>query len=233
MKNRLTHRALVAASLASCAFAVAPLAAAGNYNPHKCKSSSDDQLIGGLVGAVAGGVLGSQVAGNGARTEGSVIGAIAGGVAGAAIADGDDCKRSRANTNYYSGSTRQAHYSNRHRHNHNYNRNRNTRSSTYGHNYNYGHGYNNYQNYYGYRNDYSRQEELRYINHQIDELRDRRRRLEARAHYNPSPKLRRKIHRIGDELKVLKDRRRALKKNRRSDRNRGHYHNGSVCYAHH
>lgn len=40
-----------------------------------------------MVGAVAGGIFGSQVSGNGARTEGSVLGAVLGGGLGAAIAD--------------------------------------------------------------------------------------------------------------------------------------------------
>ena len=50
-------------------FAVAPVASAQTF--------SDNQLLGGLIGATAGGVFGSQVSGNGARTEGSAIGAVA------------------------------------------------------------------------------------------------------------------------------------------------------------
>lgn len=59
------------------------------YNAHdKCKSKeSDKKLLGGVIGAIAGGVIGSQVSGNGARTEGSAIGAVLGGLAGAGIAD--------------------------------------------------------------------------------------------------------------------------------------------------
>lgn len=69
------------------------LAAANSYNSgltahEKCKQSEDNrQILGGLAGAVAGGVFGSQVSGNGARTEGSAIGAVIGGLAGAGIAD--------------------------------------------------------------------------------------------------------------------------------------------------
>lgn len=69
------------------------LAAANSYNSglnahEKCKQSEDNrQILGGLAGAVAGGVFGSQVSGNGARTEGSAIGAVLGGLAGAGIAD--------------------------------------------------------------------------------------------------------------------------------------------------
>lgn len=53
-----------------------------------CKADENrGKLIGGGLGAVAGAVLGSQVSGNGARTEGSVIGGVLGGLAGAGIAD--------------------------------------------------------------------------------------------------------------------------------------------------
>jgi len=53
-----------------------------------------------------GGVLGSQVAGSGARTEGSVLGAVLGGVAGAAIAgNGNNGRRSYGGNGYYNGNT--------------------------------------------------------------------------------------------------------------------------------
>jgi len=55
--------------------------------------NNNDQVVSGLIGAVAGGVIGSQVAGNGARTEGSILGALIGGVAGAAIADNNNRSR--------------------------------------------------------------------------------------------------------------------------------------------
>lgn len=55
----------------------------------ECKTADrNNQVVGGLIGAVAGGVFGSQVSGNGARTEGSIIGAALGAAAGAGIADG-------------------------------------------------------------------------------------------------------------------------------------------------
>jgi len=65
------------------------LAQANGYDAHqKCKKGEDKrQIAGGLIGAVAGGILGSQVSGNGARTEGSAIGAVVGGIAGVGIAD--------------------------------------------------------------------------------------------------------------------------------------------------
>ena len=69
------------------------IAAANSYNSgytahEKCKQGENNrQLLGGLAGAVAGGVFGSQVAGTGARTEGSAIGVVLGSLAGAGIAD--------------------------------------------------------------------------------------------------------------------------------------------------
>ena len=56
----------------------------------RSRNDNNDKVIGGVIGAVAGGVIGSQISGNGARTEGSIIGALIGGVAGAAIADNKD-----------------------------------------------------------------------------------------------------------------------------------------------
>jgi len=78
------------------------------YNAHQeCKSNEDRrQVIGGVLGAVAGGVLGSQVSGNGARTEGSAIGAVVGGLAGAGIADKTvDCDPVYATDRSYSSGT--------------------------------------------------------------------------------------------------------------------------------
>jgi len=72
-----------------------------SQNPFKTQRSikqNNNTVVGGLLGAVAGGVIGSQLAGNGARTEGSVLGALIGGAAGAAIADNN--ARSRQFDNY-------------------------------------------------------------------------------------------------------------------------------------
>ena len=84
-----------------------------SYNSQdECKRAEDQrQVVGGLIGAVAGGVLGSQVSGNGARTEGSAIGAVLGGLAGAGIADKQiDCGRAHS-SGYHSGTTqRQSSY---------------------------------------------------------------------------------------------------------------------------
>jgi len=77
-------------ALAAIAVIAVPVTASahdnGYHHSHQNSSNADNQLVGGLIGAVAGGVFGSQVAGNGARTEGSVLGAVLGGAAGAAIA---------------------------------------------------------------------------------------------------------------------------------------------------
>ena len=85
---------LVSTTAIGLAVCMTPAIAAANsynsgYNAHEaCKRSEDNrQVLGGLAGAVAGGIFGSQVSGNGARTEGSAIGAVLGGLAGAGIAD--------------------------------------------------------------------------------------------------------------------------------------------------
>jgi len=63
------------------------------------RSNNNDQLAGGAIGAVAGGLIGSQIAGNGSRTEGAVLGALFGGLTGAAIAGNNN--RSRFNNNRF------------------------------------------------------------------------------------------------------------------------------------
>ena len=50
------------------------------------QQAQNDRIAGTVIGAGLGAVLGSQVSGNGARTEGSVIGAIGGAIAGNQIA---------------------------------------------------------------------------------------------------------------------------------------------------
>jgi len=98
----MTHKfGLAVIALASIAFAPIASAHDNGYNHrHQSSSGGDDQLVGGLIGAVAGGVIGSQLAGHGSRTEGSVIGAVVGGVAGAAIA-GDGSSNHHYNRGYY------------------------------------------------------------------------------------------------------------------------------------
>jgi len=48
--------------------------------------SGDRAATGGIIGALAGAAIGSNVAGRGSHTEGAVLGAVAGGVVGASIA---------------------------------------------------------------------------------------------------------------------------------------------------
>lgn len=59
----------------------------GNYYGQRCSGET-----GTIVGAIAGGLLGSQVAGRGDRTIGALIGGAAGALAGNAI-DRSDCRR--------------------------------------------------------------------------------------------------------------------------------------------
>jgi hypothetical protein len=56
------------------------------YGYERCR---DEGKGGAVIGAVAGGLLGNQVAGRGDRTTGTVIGAAIGAVAGHAIDKGD------------------------------------------------------------------------------------------------------------------------------------------------
>lgn len=90
MKKLISTTAIAALSIGLPAIAQAQTYYEGQpYNAHEaCKKNEDKrQIIGGLAGAVLGGVIGSQVSGNGARTEGSAIGAVVGGAAGYGIAD--------------------------------------------------------------------------------------------------------------------------------------------------
>lgn len=104
MTHSLTFKtAAIALAATTIAFAT-PAAAHDNGYAHQHQSSSGDQLLGAGIGAIAGGVLGSQLAGNGARTEGSVLGAVIGGVAGAAIA-GDGNSNRGYNQGYYNPQT--------------------------------------------------------------------------------------------------------------------------------
>ncbi|CAN7266432.1 glycine zipper 2TM domain-containing protein [Phenylobacterium sp. LjRoot219] len=61
---------------------------AGYAAPIKCNNNS--AVTAGLLGAIAGGVLGSNVAGRGDRTEGAVLGGLVGGGLGAAVGHAND-----------------------------------------------------------------------------------------------------------------------------------------------
>ena len=63
----------------------------GNYYGSRCRR--DDGSTGTILGAIAGGLLGREIAGRGDRTIGTIIGGAAGALAGRAIDRSDDCRR--------------------------------------------------------------------------------------------------------------------------------------------
>jgi hypothetical protein len=101
---------LMAGVMAVSAFAVTPASAQPNsyqyqggyqgqdYLAEQCQKQQRDRMVaGGAMGAIAGAVLGSNVAGHGAKSEGGVLGALAGALAGGAIG------RSTAKCDAYTG----------------------------------------------------------------------------------------------------------------------------------
>ncbi len=68
-----------------------------NYrNSYRGNSRCDNGTGGTIIGAVAGGLLGNEVARRGNKTEGSIIGAAVGALAGRAIDKSDsNCRRRR------------------------------------------------------------------------------------------------------------------------------------------
>ncbi len=233
MKMLTTFRAATFATLAGAAISLPALAQANNYQAtdynrgyydpgQKCRSQENDaQIVGGLLGAVVGGVAGSQVSGNGARTEGSVIGAVLGGIAGAAIADESvDCdkrRRVRYTNTTYSGQTygRSAPIV--------YGRTTTTQRvyqptrRTYGNN----NGYNNN----GYTTvNYTRIGKLRAklddVRYRLRELREKDRRLERRLRRDYRPRLAQKQLWVQDEIHRLQRKKRRLKKRLRNQRRR-------------
>lgn len=61
----------------------------GNYYGRRCSSGS----TGTIIGAIAGGLLGREVAGRGDRTVGTIIGGAAGALIGREIARDGNCRR--------------------------------------------------------------------------------------------------------------------------------------------
>ncbi len=122
MKMLTTLRAATLATLAGAAFSLPVLAQAddydnGYYNPARACHSKDKnaRLTGGLLGAVVGGVIGSQVSGHGARDEGTAIGAVIGGLAGAGLGDSSvNCDRRRQRAYYNNGRYNNVGYNNSH-----------------------------------------------------------------------------------------------------------------------
>jgi uncharacterized protein YcfJ len=83
---------ILSAAAAAAAFSAPALVSAQNYNngyaapSEQCQQSlNNNRLAGGALGAVAGAVLGKQIAGRNARTEGQVLGAVLGAVAGSEL----------------------------------------------------------------------------------------------------------------------------------------------------
>lgn len=70
----------------------APYAGAhGNYaSATSVRCNNNSTVTAGVIGALAGAVLGSNIAGRGDRTEGAVLGALAGGGIGAAVGNAND-----------------------------------------------------------------------------------------------------------------------------------------------
>jgi hypothetical protein len=77
---------LLAAGVAAAAFL--PCAA---FADSPCEREHSNQAVATVGGAVAGAVIGSQVAGHGAKSEGGIIGGIAGAVIGNQVAKPKDC----------------------------------------------------------------------------------------------------------------------------------------------
>ena len=239
---------LAAAAIAAAALSTATTAQAADYR--KCKDT-EAAVAGGLIGGSLGTIVGEEIAGRGDKTEGAIAGAVIGGIIGAAIGDGaSDCEkdgRVYRNGRYvydaprgYSGGypqtrtsypavTRVAHPSYGHghgRHNRGYDRT-------------YDRGYNS-----GYRVDY-RDQEMRRIDRQIEDLRRERSFLKNEARYRGySRQTERRLDRIARQLDRLKDRRKQVKRGSyarhdgyRNDGYRrtshGHYHGSNVCYSNH
>ena len=87
--------------------AIAALAAAAIATPSFARNPCQQQkhnngTAGAVIGGIAGAVLGSNVAGHGAKTEGSVIGGVAGAAIGSNIAR-SSTKCSSRYSYYYNG----------------------------------------------------------------------------------------------------------------------------------
>jgi hypothetical protein len=69
--------------------------------PIRC-NNNNSAVTAGIIGAIAGGVLGSNVAARNARTEGAVLGALVGGGIGAAVGSANDKYKCDNRGAYYS-----------------------------------------------------------------------------------------------------------------------------------
>lgn len=93
-------QALIALAAMAGALCVAQPAAAQDYyddrydGRQQCEQDRRDRVIGSaLIGAIAGGVLGNNIAAGGHQGDGTLVGGLFGGLTGAALAAGrgDDC----------------------------------------------------------------------------------------------------------------------------------------------
>jgi uncharacterized protein YcfJ len=201
------NRTLAALALATATFTAPAIAHAGNYNNagyqyNECKKKDkDNQLVGGLLGAVAGGVIGSQVAGRGERTELSVLGAVIGGAAGAGIADDNrNCRKEVQRTTYGYGSQKT------------YNRGYQP-ARTYGNTYRH-RGYQTvrHSSHPVYNRGYSRGYQTEFgtfynsweVRQRIEQLKDEDRPLKYRQKYEYSPWIDRRRAELKYEIKALK-----------------------------
>ncbi|HEY8615599.1 glycine zipper 2TM domain-containing protein [Phenylobacterium sp.] len=100
MRNKLFAAAVMGASALSLA-AVPVTVEAQSKRVLVCDKSVKKKANNGtLVGAVAGGVLGNVVAGNGAKTEGTVLGAGVGAVVGHQVAKKNAKKKQNCHYEY-------------------------------------------------------------------------------------------------------------------------------------
>jgi Glycine zipper 2TM domain len=95
LRSKIMRNIILTLAAATAALTVPAAASAQSYGnrgyavPQDCQQSvNNNRLAGGVVGAVAGAVLGNQLAARNARPEGQVLGAVVGAVAGQAIAKG-------------------------------------------------------------------------------------------------------------------------------------------------
>ncbi|MBL8554055.1 MAG: glycine zipper 2TM domain-containing protein [Phenylobacterium sp.] len=97
MRNRLIAAAVF--GVASLSLVAVPAPAEAAKRVLVCKNIKKKANNGTVIGAVAGGVLGNQIAGHGSRTEGTLIGAGVGAVAGHQIAK-SNAKKKRCHYEY-------------------------------------------------------------------------------------------------------------------------------------
>ncbi len=108
MTHILKKAALAAAGAGLVLAVAAPQMASAGYTHYVCKyEQKHDEHVGTAVGAVAGGVIGSNIAGHGSKTTGTVLGALAGAAIGSKMGHSKgkkDCLSRmayRTETHYY------------------------------------------------------------------------------------------------------------------------------------